>query len=133
MSFLFILCSCYYRLTAYMASSLSLKGILNANKLIRSNYVDWLKILRIILTQEKVSYILDTPASNTIGEDTSEEERATYKMWKDDSVTIKCIMLISMSNELQRQHEDTDVPSILLNLKKLYREQSRTARYKISK
>ena len=42
-------------------------------------------------------------------------------------------MLASMSNELQRQHEDIDVFSILLNLKELYGEQSRTARYEISK
>ena len=48
-------------------------------------------------------------------------------------MTVKCIMLASMSNELQRQHEDMDVPSILLNLKELYREQSRTIRYKIFK
>ena len=60
-----------------MASSLSLRGILDANKLTGPNYVDQLRNLRIILTQEKVSNILDTPASDTIGEDTSEEERAT--------------------------------------------------------
>ena len=48
-------------------------------------------------------------------------------------MTVKCIMLASMSNELQRQYEDMDVPSILLNLKKLYGEQSQTARYEISK
>ena len=54
-------------------------------------------------------------------------------MWKDDSVTVKCIMLDSMSNELSRQYEDIDVPSILLNLKELYGEQSRTTRYEISK
>ena len=63
-----------------MASSLSLKGILDANKLTRPNYVDWLKNLRIVLTQEKISYILDTPAPNTIEEDASEEEKAIYKM-----------------------------------------------------
>ena len=54
-------------------------------------------------------------------------------MWKDDSVTVKCIMLASMSNELQGQHEDMIVPSILFNLKDLYREQSRITRYEISK
>ena len=107
-----------------MATSLSLKGILDANKLTGSNYVDWLKNSRIILTQEKVSYILDTPAPDSLGKDTSEEDRAAYKMWKDDSVTVKSIILASMSNKLQRQHEDMDVPSILLNLKELYGEQS---------
>ena len=85
-----------------MASSLSLRGILDANKLIGTNYVDWLRNLKIILTPKKVSYILDIPAPDTIEEDAFKEERATYKMWKDDSVTVKCIILVFMSNELQR-------------------------------
>ena len=54
-------------------------------------------------------------------------------MWKDDSVTVKYIMLASMSNELLRKHEDMDIPSVLLNLKELYGKQNRTTRYEISK
>ena len=38
-----------------------------------------------------------------------------------------------MTNELQRQHESIETHSILLNLKELYGEHSRTARYEISK
>ena len=70
----------------------------------------------------KVSYILNSPAPNTIGEDAFKGKKTTYKMLKDDSVTVKCIMLALMNNELQKQHEDMDVLSILLNLKKLYGE-----------
>ena len=77
-----------------MTFSLSLHEILNVNKLIGSNYVDWLRNLRIILTQEKVSYILDIPAPDMIGEDAIEEKRATYKIWQDDSVTVKCVILL---------------------------------------
>ena len=55
-----------------MASSLSLRGILDTNKLTGLNYVDWLRNLRIILTQRKVSYILDTPAPDSLGEDAFE-------------------------------------------------------------
>ena len=116
-----------------MASSLSLWGILDSNKLTDSNYVDWLKNLKIILTQEKLSYILDIPEPQEVGDDATEEEVSTYRMWKNDSLTVKYIILASMSNELQRQHESMDTQSILLNLKELYGEQSRTTRYKISK
>ena len=63
-----------------MASSLSLRGILDANKLTKSNYVDWLRNLKIIITQKKVSYILDTPTPVSLGEDAFKEERTTYKM-----------------------------------------------------
>ena len=94
MSYLLTLYSYCCRLTTYMTSSLSLRGILDANKFTGPNYVDWLRNLRIILTQEKVFYILDTPAPDTIGEDVTEEEMTTYKIWQDDSVTIKCVMLV---------------------------------------
>ena len=75
----------------------------------------------------------DTPSLEPLGEDASEEEKTTYKMWQNDSLSVKCIILASMSNELQRQHDSMDTLSILLNLKELYGEHSRTARYEISK
>ena len=116
-----------------MASSLSLRSILDTNKLTGPNYMDWLRNLKIVLSSEKLSYILDTPGLNPLGDDATEEDMATYKMWQNDSLTVKCIMLASMTNELQRQHESMDTQSILINLKDLYGEQSRTARYEVSK
>ena len=80
MSYPFILVPHYYRLICIMASLLLLHGILDANKLIRSNYVDGLRNLRIILTQKKISYILDTPAPDMLDEDAIEEKMAIYKM-----------------------------------------------------
>ena len=65
-----------------MASSLSLRGVLDANKLTGSNYIDWLRNLRIILTQKKISYILDTPALNSLEEDAFEEESTTSRCEK---------------------------------------------------
>ena len=88
-----------------MASNLSLRGILDANKLTSPNYVDWLRNLRIVLTQKKLFYILDSLDPELIGEDASKEEKATHNMCLNDSMTIRCIMLALMSNELQRQHE----------------------------
>ena len=105
-----------------MTSNLSLWGILDANKLTDPNYVNQLRNLTIVLTQEKLSYILDSSDPELIEEDASEEEKATHNMWLNDSMTIRCIMLASMSNELQRQHEGMEPQSILLNLKELYEE-----------
>ena len=83
-----------------MASNLSLWGILDANKLTNLNYMDWLRNLRIILTQKKLSYILDSSDIELIGEDASKEEKATHNMWLNDIMTVRCIMLASMSNEI---------------------------------
>ena len=64
-----------------MASSLSLRSILDNNKLIGHNYVDWLRNLKIVLSLEKLFYILDTPSLNPLGDDATKEDMATYKMW----------------------------------------------------
>ena len=85
-----------------MASSLSLCCILDANKLTSFNYVDWLRNLCIVLVQQKLSYILDMLDPGPVSEDASEEEKATYKMWQNYSMTVKCIILVSMSNELHK-------------------------------
>ena len=80
---------CHHWLFAYvlffcnvnkMASSLSLRSILDSNKLTGPNYVDWLRNLKIVLSQEKLFYILDTPPLEPLGEDASQEEKTTYKM-----------------------------------------------------
>ena len=92
-----------------MASSLSLREILDSNKLIGPNYVNWLRNLKIVLTQEKLSYIYNIPEPQEVRDDATEEEVSTYRMWKNDSLTVKCIILASMSNELQRQHESIDL------------------------
>ena len=64
--------------------------------------MDWLRNLRIVVAQEKLSYIPNMSDPDPVSEDGSKEEKATYKMWQDESMTIKHIMLASMSNELQR-------------------------------
>ena len=86
--------------------------------------MDWLRNLKIVLSSEKLAYILDIPSLSPLGDDATQEDRATYKMWQNDSLSIKCIILASMTNELQRQHESMDTHSILLNLKELYGEHS---------
>ena len=54
--------------------------------------------------------------------------------WKDDDLQARCIMWASMSNELHKQHEKyTYAKDILLHLQELFGEQSRNARYEISK
>jgi hypothetical protein len=61
-----------------MSASLSLRSILDANKLTGPNYVDWLRNLRIVLIQERVSYVLDSPKLASPAENATEEEKATY-------------------------------------------------------
>ncbi|XP_020082355.1 uncharacterized protein LOC109705954 [Ananas comosus] len=116
-----------------MAVSNSLAKILDTNRLTGPNFTDWLRNLRIVLNSEKLVYVLDTEAPAVL-ENPTAEQRAARNKWTDDDVKVKCYMLASMSNELQRQHEHMEsAADILLHLKELYDEQSRTARYEVSK
>ncbi|ESR64806.1 hypothetical protein CICLE_v10010288mg, partial [Citrus x clementina] len=90
--------------------------------------------LRIVLNYEKISYVLNTPEPNILPEGASEAECVTYQKWQDDDLSARSYIVASMSNELQRQHENMPNPSsMILHLQELYGEQSRTVRYDISK
>ena len=58
-----------------MASFSPLVVILNQNKLIGSNYVDWKRNLDIVLTAEEDKYVLSQPCSNFPSLDAPSEEK----------------------------------------------------------
>ena len=76
-----------------------LAHILETNHLIDTNYKDWLKNLRIVLTSEKLGYVLDQKSIVLPNRPTT-EQRAAYKKWTDENRQVKCYMLTSISNEL---------------------------------
>ncbi|PKI45763.1 hypothetical protein CRG98_033770 [Punica granatum] len=83
---------------------------------------------------ETLGYILETQAVDPPGEDASSDQQNAYQLWLADDMKVRCYMLASMSNELVKQHENMkNTQEILKNLKKIYGENSRTARYEISK
>ena len=62
------------------------------------------------------------------------DHKVAYEKWTDDDNKDRCYMLASMSNELQRQHEDIKtIKAILDHLKDLYGEQSQSTHYEVSK
>ena len=58
-----------------MASFSPLVTILNQNKLIGSNYVDWKRNLDIVLTAKEHKYVLTQPCPNFPSLDASPEEK----------------------------------------------------------
>jgi hypothetical protein len=107
-------------------SALALHNILEANKLVGPNYIDWLRNVKLVIALQRVAYVLETPLPVI-------NERAQADQWTQDELLVKCVILSSMSNELQRQHENLNSSSIILRLKELYAEPDRAARYEISK
>ena len=116
-----------------MTQSINLRSILEANKLTGANYIDWLRNLKIVLRSEKLAYVMDKPVPPSPARNASTAEHEAYLKHAEDMEVACCIMLASMTPELQKQHEHMDAPTILLHLKELFEEQSRTERYEISK
>ena len=63
-----------------MASFCPLVTILNQNKLIGSNYVDWKRNLNIVLIAEEHKYVLTQPCPNFPSLDASLKEKLQYDL-----------------------------------------------------
>ena len=85
-----------------MSSTVNLRLILDANKLIGANFIDWLRNLRIVLKEERIAYVLDGPLPESPAIDAYDEDRNAYQKHLDDNVIATCIMLVFMSPELRK-------------------------------
>ena len=116
-----------------MSTIVNLRSILEANKLTGTNFMDWLRNLRIVLRAEKIAYVLDAPLLMSLSVDSSIRDQIAYQKHLDDSIIAACIMLASMSPRLEKQHEAMTTYDIVAHLKELFLEQARSERFEVSK
>ncbi|KAL0458359.1 UNVERIFIED_CONTAM: hypothetical protein Slati_0463100 [Sesamum latifolium] len=94
---------------------------METNKFNGTNYNDWLRNLRNVLDFKNQDYILNKPLPATLPEVSSPEERLTFEKWHEENRKVRCIILASMTNEIQKQYDRLeDVPSIMLRMKDVY-------------
>ncbi|XP_070016956.1 uncharacterized protein [Nicotiana sylvestris] len=113
-------------------SAISLRGILETNKLVGPNFDDWYRNLRIVLMHEKLIHVIDKHAKE-VPDENDDDATKIYQKYFEECLTTKCIILASMNSELQRKHQDMDPTAIIEHLKKMFGTQSRTTRYQLSK
>ncbi|XP_075473855.1 uncharacterized protein LOC142504897 [Primulina tabacum] len=113
-----------------MTSRNPLSIILDQNKLTGPNYNDWFRNLKIVLSSEKILYVLDKKPPKEAASDISETELAKLEKWWDHDLQAKSYMLASMSNELQRRFDEAvNAADIHFHLKELYGVQTRSERH----
>ncbi|XP_019432930.1 PREDICTED: uncharacterized protein LOC109339857 [Lupinus angustifolius] len=112
--------------------SLSLRSITDG-KLVGDNFHDWYRTLRIVLMDKKLIDMIDKPPMTEPINNDDVDTIGVYKKYLEDLMSTKCLILASMSYELQRQHEDMDPTEIIVHLKKMCGAQSMTTRYQLSK
>ncbi|KAK8983773.1 hypothetical protein V6N11_009559 [Hibiscus sabdariffa] len=114
-------------------NTISLRSLLEKEKLNGINFLDWFRNLRIVLKQERKEYVIEKDVPIDLGADASTADKDKYKKHMDDMLDVGCLMLATMTPELQKQHEDMVAYEMIQNLKNIYEGQARQERYETSK
>ncbi|KAK8986903.1 hypothetical protein V6N11_055220 [Hibiscus sabdariffa] len=114
-------------------NNLSLRSLLEKEKLNGINFLDWFRNLRIILKQERKEYVIEEPVPDEPVANTPRADKDKFKKHLDDMLDVSCLMLATMSPELQKQHEDMNAYNMIQNLKEIYEGQARQERYETFK
>jgi len=115
------------------SSGFNLRSILDKEKLSGTNFTNWYRNLRIVLKQEKKEYVLEQPYPNEPGNGASSADRRAYEKYCNDSLDVSCLMLATMSPELQKQYEDSNAHNMMEGLRGMFENQARVERFNTSK
>ena len=75
-----------------MTTSINLWSILDNNKLTGSNFLDWLRNVRIVFKVEKLSHVLENSIPDKPMDNVSNSQKLAYQKHVADSKIASCIM-----------------------------------------
>ncbi|KAK8696490.1 hypothetical protein V6N13_001624 [Hibiscus sabdariffa] len=114
-------------------NSISLRSLLEKEKLNGINFLDWFCNLRIVLKQERKGYVIEEPVPDEPAANAPRAYKDKFKKHMDNMVDVGCLMLATMNSELQKQHENMVAYEMIQNLKEIYEGQAHQERYETSK
>ena len=106
-------------------STMSLRSVFEKDKLTGTNFLDWFRNLRIVLKQERKLYVLDEPLPEEPADNVPRAEKNAYEKHHNDSIDVACLMLATMSSELQKDLENMEAYDMIFNLKEMFQQQAR--------
>ncbi|KAJ0099275.1 hypothetical protein Patl1_20904 [Pistacia atlantica] len=111
-----------------------LATILDKDKCIGPNFLDWRQKLRVVLNSERIDYVLDNEPPKPLADEATAEERQTHKKWEDDELKVRSYIKASSSSQLLEQYEKMNSSSDIMNhLQELYDESSLTVSYEVTR
>ena len=116
-----------------ISSALSLRSILEKDKLNGTNFLDWFRNLRIVLTQERKLYVLENPSPEEPANDAPRAQRTAYEKHFNDSVDVACLILAIMVLELKKNMEMLTAFEMVTHLKEMFQQQARQERFETTK
>ena len=94
-------------------SAINLRSVLEKEKLNGTNFIDWYRNLRIVLRQEKREYVLEQPYPDDLPDNATAADHRAYEKHCNDSLDVSCLMLATMSPDLQKQYEHADARTMI--------------------
>jgi hypothetical protein len=86
-------------------------------------------IVIIVLTVDKIVYVLNAESPELALTDATEEQRNAFDKWHEVDEMAKCYILASMTNVLQKQCQGlVTAKDMMFHLKEMFGEQNRSAR-----
>src|SRR5438128_334798 len=107
--------------------------MLDKEKLNGTNFINWYRNLGIILKQEKQDYVLEVPYPDEPPANATTVVRRAREKHCNNSIDVSCLMLATMSSELQRQYENTNAHDMIVALWGMFENQARAERFNTSK
>lgn len=127
--------SLFFYVLKKMASkphSYPLSSVLEQNKLDGTNFNDWYRNLKIVLKHQKKEHVLYAPLPDPPAANASRAEKNEYDQLRDDSNEVSCLMLVSMTPDLQRRLEDWTAYEMIQELKGMYQEPARVEKHRVA-
>nr|AAO73268.1 putative polyprotein [Oryza sativa Japonica Group] len=114
-------------------SNFNLWSILEKEKLTGTNFLDWYHNLRIVLRQEHKEFVLTQPFPADLPNNAPAAQCREHERRCNEYLDISCLMLATMSPELQRQYEALNDHTIITGLRNMFEDQARAERFNTSK
>ncbi|KAJ9561673.1 hypothetical protein OSB04_006833, partial [Centaurea solstitialis] len=119
--------------TVTSTNNLSLRSILEKDKLTGSNFLDWERNLMIVLKHERKWYVLEEPLGEAPPATAPAAARNAHKKHSDDLLDVACLMFATMSPDLQAGLINTNAYDMIRQLRDMFQTQARTERYDATK
>ena len=116
-------------MTSNTTPTISLRSIIEKDKLNGTNFLDWYRNLRIVLKQERKEYILEQPILEEPDANAPRAQKDAYTKHANDSVDVTCLMLGCMESELQKQLMEMEAYTMIGHLKEMFQEKAKTERF----
>ena len=97
-----------------------------------SNYMDWVRNLRIILIAAQKNYVLEAPLGARPTADATDDVKNVWQAPSDDYLIVQCDMLYGLESVLQRRFERHGPYEMFQELKLIFQANTRVERYEVS-